>query len=59
MLHGGRGGGTGGYGRGRVRYDDPESIGNGAEYLIDFDAIEAENIANADVMVTEILEILM
>ena len=42
----GRGGGTGGFGRGRVRYGDAESSGNGVANQIDFDAIETENVAN-------------
>ena len=41
----GRGGGTGGWGRGRIRYDDPESINSGTGEEIDFDAIEAQNTA--------------
>jgi hypothetical protein len=41
----GRGGGTGGWGRGRIRYDDPESINSGNGEEIDFDAIEAQNTA--------------
>ena len=41
----GRGGGTGGWGRGRIRYDDPESINSGNGEEIDFDAIEAKNTA--------------
>ena len=44
----GRGGGTGGWGRGRVRYDDPESINLGYGGEVDFDATELQNIANAD-----------
>lgn len=44
----GRGGGTGGYGRGRVRYEDEESFGTGADYLIDFDSIQVQNIATSD-----------
>ncbi|MDA9760797.1 TonB-dependent receptor [Flavobacteriaceae bacterium] len=39
----GRGGGTGGWGRGRIRYDDPESINSGNGEEIDFDAIEVQN----------------
>ncbi|NCF41770.1 MAG: TonB-dependent receptor plug domain-containing protein [Bacteroidetes bacterium] len=41
----GRGGGTGGWGRGRIRYDDPESINSGNGEEIDFDAIEVQNTA--------------
>ena len=41
----GRGGGTGGFGRGRVRYDDAESSGNGLSHEIDFDAIQTQNVA--------------
>ena len=41
----GRGGGTGGWGRGRIRYDDPESINSGTGEEIDFDAIEVQNTA--------------
>lgn len=41
----GRGGGTGGWGRGRIRYDDPESTSSGNGEEIDFDAIEAQNTA--------------
>ena len=44
----GRGGGTGGYGRGRVRYEDSQPNGNRPGHEIDFDAIQTENIANAD-----------
>jgi len=46
----GRGGGTGGWGRGRVRYGDEEAFDNpyADANEIDFDAIEAQNIANAD-----------
>lgn len=44
----GRGGGTGGYGRGRQRYEDDPSYNGESPYLIDFNAIERENIANAD-----------
>ena len=50
VLYGswGRGGGTGGYGRGRVRYEDSQPNGNRPGHEIDFDAIQTENIANAD-----------
>ena len=42
----GRGGGTGGWGRGRVRFGDDEAVGVGtADNEIDFDAIEAQNSA--------------
>jgi hypothetical protein len=50
VLYGswGRGGGTGGYGYGRQRYEDSQSNGNRPGHEIDFDAIQTENIASAD-----------
>ena len=50
VLYGswGRGGGTGGYGFGRQRYEDSQSNANRPGHEIDFDAIETENIASGD-----------
>ena len=44
----GRGGGTGGFGRGRQRFEDDANYNGNSPYLIDFNAIERENVASAD-----------